>query len=86
MHEDALAKLAEFVARENGFELGLADEHDLEEFLLVGLEIGKEADYNVFREKLIAAKEKNGKSRPSYAVYDVEFELEGGEGKRSVTS
>jgi len=49
-------------------------------------EIGKEADYNVFREKLIAAKEKNGKSRPSYAVYDVEFELEGGEGKRLVTS
>lgn len=49
-------------------------------------EIGMEADYNVFREKLIAAKEKNGKSRPSYAVYDVEFELEGGEGKRSVTS
>jgi len=46
-------------------------------------EIGKEADYNIFREKLIAAKEKNGKSRPSYAVYDVEFELEGGEGKRT---
>jgi len=46
-------------------------------------EIGKEADYNVFREKLIAAKEKSGKSRPSYAVYDVEFELEGGEGKRT---
>ena len=43
-------------------------------------EIGKETDYNVFREKLITAKEKNGKSRPSYAVYDVEFELEGGEG------
>jgi hypothetical protein len=47
-------------------------------------EIGKEADYNIFREKLIAAKEKNGKSRPSYAVYDVEFELEGGEGKRYI--
>jgi len=46
-------------------------------------EIGQEADYNVFREKLIAAKEKNGKSRPSYAIYDVEFELEGGEGKRT---
>lgn len=49
-------------------------------------EVGTETDYNVFREKLIAAKEKNGKSRPSYAIYDVEFELEGGEGKRSVTS
>jgi hypothetical protein len=48
-------------------------------------EVGTETDYNVFREKLIAAKEKNGKSRPSYAIYDVEFELEGGEGKRSVT-
>lgn len=47
-------------------------------------EIGKEADYNVFREKLVAAKEKSGKSRPSYAIYDVDFELEGGEGKRSV--
>jgi len=46
-------------------------------------EIGKEADYNVFREKLVAAKEKSGKSRPSYAIYDVEFELEGGEGKRT---
>jgi len=46
-------------------------------------EIGKEADYNVFREKLVAAKEKTGKSRPSYAIYDVEFELEGGEGKRT---
>jgi len=46
-------------------------------------EIGTETDYNVFREKLIAAKEKNGKSRPSYAIYDVEFELEGGEGKRT---
>jgi cofilin len=49
-------------------------------------EVGTETDYNVFREKLIAAKEKNGKSRPSYAIYDVDFELEGGEGKRSVTS
>jgi len=46
-------------------------------------EIGKEADYNVFREKLVAAKEKSGKCRPSYAIYDVEFELEGGEGKRT---
>ena len=46
-------------------------------------EIGKETDYNVFREKLVAAKDKCGnKSRPSYAAYDVEFELAGGEGKR----
>ena len=48
-------------------------------------EIGEEANYNIFREKLICAKEKNGKCRPSYAIYDVEFELKGGEGKRSVT-
>lgn len=45
-------------------------------------EIGNESDYNVFREKLLEKKEKNGKSRPSYAVYDIDFELEGGEGKR----
>jgi cofilin len=47
-------------------------------------EIGKETDYDVFREKLVAKKEKGGKDRPSYAIYDVEFELEGGEGKRCV--
>jgi len=46
-------------------------------------EIGKESDYDTFREKLISKKEKSGKDRPSYAIYDVEFELEGGEGKRS---
>lgn len=47
-------------------------------------EVGAEQDYDSFREKLIAKKEKSGKDRPSYAVYDVEFELEGGEGKRCV--
>lgn len=47
-------------------------------------EIGKEPEYDTFREKLISKKEKTGKDRPSYAIYDVEFELEGGEGKRSV--
>jgi len=47
-------------------------------------EVGKEADYDTFREKLISKKEKTGKDRPSYAIYDVEFELEGGEGKRCV--
>ena len=45
-------------------------------------EVGNDQDYNVFREKLIAAKEKSGKSRTSYAIYDVEFELAEGEGKR----
>lgn len=48
-------------------------------------EVGSETDYDVFREKLLSKKEKNGKDRPSYAVYDVEFELAGGEGKRSVS-
>ncbi|RMZ91712.1 hypothetical protein DV736_g1039, partial [Chaetothyriales sp. CBS 134916] len=46
-------------------------------------ETGTEADYDGFREKLIAKKDKAGKDRPSYAIYDVEFELDGGEGKRS---
>jgi Cofilin/tropomyosin-type actin-binding protein len=45
-------------------------------------EVSKEADYDIFREKLQNAKEKNGKSRPSYAVYDVAFDLDGGEGHR----
>ena len=45
-------------------------------------ETGSEADYDVFREKLLEKKEKNGKSRPSYAIYDIEFELAEGEGKR----
>lgn len=45
-------------------------------------ETGTESDYDVFREKLIGKKEKNGKDRPSYAIYDVEFELGEGEGKR----
>ena len=44
-------------------------------------ETGKEPEYDTFREKLLAKKEKNGKSRPSYAVYDVEYDL-GDEGKR----
>jgi hypothetical protein len=48
-------------------------------------EVGTETDYDVFREKLIAKKEGSGKDRPSYAIYDVEFELEGGEGKRYTT-
>lgn len=47
-------------------------------------EIGSEDDYDVFREKLIAKKDKSGKDRPSYAIYDLAFELEGGEGKRFV--
>lgn len=47
-------------------------------------EVGSETDYEVFRKKIIEKKEKNGKDRPSYAIYDVEFELDGGEGKRYI--
>ncbi|KKY28456.1 putative cofilin [Phaeomoniella chlamydospora] len=46
-------------------------------------ETGTDPDYNTFREKLLEKKDKIGKSRPSYAIYDVEFELAEGEGKRS---
>ena len=49
-------------------------------------EVSKETDYDVFREKLQNAKEKSGKSRPSYAVYDVAFDLDGGEGHRLVVT
>jgi cofilin len=39
-------------------------------------------DYEVFREKLENATDSKGKPAPRYGVYDVEFELSGGEGKR----
>ncbi|KAL9109602.1 MAG: hypothetical protein Q9227_005782 [Pyrenula ochraceoflavens] len=54
---------------------------DLKEIIVD--ETGTEDDYNTFREKLLEKKEKTGKSRPSYAIYDIGFELEGGEGKRN---
>jgi hypothetical protein len=41
-------------------------------------------DYEVFREKLENATDSKGKPAPRYGVYDVEFELSGGEGKRYV--
>ena len=44
-----------------------------------------ESDYEVFRDKLVNAKSvyrsKESKG-PRYAVYDFEYELESGEGKR----
>lgn len=46
-------------------------------------EIGHDHNYEVFRERLIAARDDKGNVAPRYAVYDVEFELGGGEGKRS---
>ncbi|KAI5290439.1 hypothetical protein KEM52_000446 [Ascosphaera acerosa] len=46
-------------------------------------EASDDPNYDNFREKLINAKDAKGKPSPRYAVYDVEFELEGGEGKRN---
>jgi len=46
-------------------------------------EASTEKEYEVFRQKLLDAKDSNGKKSPRYAVYDVEFELKEGEGKRS---
>ncbi|KAF1981308.1 actin depolymerizing protein, partial [Aulographum hederae CBS 113979] len=46
-----------------------------------------EADWSVFREKLLEAKSKDRKGKEGmggrYAVYDVKYESEGGEGLRS---
>lgn len=52
--------------------------------IVVEEQSGKD-DYEAFREKLVNAKSMRGgkESRgPRYAVYDFEFELQGGEGKR----
>ncbi|KAJ5160246.1 cofilin [Penicillium canariense] len=46
-------------------------------------QVGHEQDYEVFREKLAASKDSQGRPAPRYAVYDVEYDLGGGEGKRS---
>src|SRR5581483_1423748 len=44
MDENALAELTELIACQDGLELGLADEDDLQKFLLVRLEVGKQPD------------------------------------------
>ena len=50
-------------------------------------EKSSEANYDAFREKLISAKSKDRKGNEGiggrYAVYDVEYDAPGGEGKRS---
>ncbi|KAL4909494.1 hypothetical protein BDW74DRAFT_146703 [Aspergillus multicolor] len=46
-------------------------------------EASDDPDYEVFLSKLEAAKDANGKPAPRYAVYDVEYDLGGGEGTRS---
>lgn len=48
-------------------------------------EVGQDQDYEVFRNKLDSARDSQGRPAPRYAVYDVEYDLGGGEGKRCVT-
>jgi cofilin len=43
--------------------------------------VGKDQDYEVFRNELADAKDSLGRPSPRYAVYDVEYEI-AGEGKR----
>jgi cofilin len=43
--------------------------------------VGKDQDYEVFRNELADAKDSQGRASPRYAVYDVEYEIPG-EGKR----
>ncbi|KAL4912403.1 cofilin [Aspergillus aurantiobrunneus] len=43
----------------------------------------KDPDYEVFLSKLENAKDSKGNPAPRYAVYDVEYDLGGGEGQRS---
>lgn len=43
--------------------------------------VGKDQDYEVFRNELADAKDSQGRASPRYAVYDVEYEI-AGEGKR----
>lgn len=43
--------------------------------------VGKDQDYEVFRNELADAKDSQGRASPRYAVYDIEYEIPG-EGKR----
>ncbi|GAT19350.1 cofilin [Aspergillus luchuensis] len=45
-------------------------------------EVSQDEDYEVFRTKLDQARDAKGNPAPRYAVYDVEYDLGGGEGKR----
>jgi cofilin len=46
-------------------------------------EVSQNPDYEAFRSTLEAVKDAKGHPAPRYAVYDVEYELGGGEGKRN---
>lgn len=48
-------------------------------------EVSSDQDYEVFRSKLESAQDSKGNPAPRYAVYDVEYELGGSEGKRCVS-
>lgn len=45
-------------------------------------ETGTETEWDVFREKMFSKQDANGKPRPSFAVYDLQYELGAGEGTR----
>lgn len=45
--------------------------------------VGDDPDYEVFRSDLEKAQDSQGRPAPRYATYDVEYDLGGGEGKRS---
>ena len=47
-------------------------------------DVSPEQDYEAFRNKLCDARDDKGNPAPRYAVYDVEYELSGGAGKRYV--
>ena len=81
MHPDCVSAFNDLKLHKGGAKYIIYKISDDQKEIVVE-EVGKDQDYNVFREKLTAAKEKSGKSRPSYAIYDIEFELDGGEGKR----
>ena len=53
---------------------------------VVAEESGSEKDYEVFREKLVNAKDSKGNPAPRYAAYDVEYDLGSGEGQRCVAN
>ncbi|KAI1037990.1 hypothetical protein LB505_001518 [Fusarium chuoi] len=47
-------------------------------------ETSPDAEYETFRQKLLSAVDKSGKSAPRYALYDVDYDL-GEDGKRTKT-
>lgn len=48
-------------------------------------EVSEDPDYEVFRTKLEEAKDSKGNPAPRFGVYDVEYDLGSGEGKRYIS-